>query len=99
MGDSTILAGTVTEAKNGTVVVATSVGAISLTGASSGAKVALAIHPKHIVLGQPQGDVALGVSVVRGGHFPSFGRCATAKLIDDYLARKRQAGCHLSRGH
>ena len=37
----------------------------------------------------------LAVSVVHGGHFPSFGPSATARLIDEYLAAKRQPGCHL----
>ncbi|TPN48790.1 MULTISPECIES: MBL fold metallo-hydrolase [unclassified Mesorhizobium] len=37
----------------------------------------------------------LGVSVVHGGHFPSFGKVRYRQLIDEYLARKRQVGCHL----
>lgn len=35
------------------------------------------------------------VSVVHGGHFPSFGRVRYRQLVDEYLAQKRQAGCHL----
>ncbi|MER8396121.1 MBL fold metallo-hydrolase [Mesorhizobium sp. M1340] len=37
----------------------------------------------------------LAVSVVHGGHFPSFGRVRYRQLVDEYLAQKRQAGCHL----
>jgi glyoxylase-like metal-dependent hydrolase (beta-lactamase superfamily II) len=37
----------------------------------------------------------LDVSVVHGGHFPSFGKVRYRQLIDEYLDRKRQAGCHL----
>ncbi|RUW19111.1 MBL fold metallo-hydrolase, partial [Mesorhizobium sp. M4B.F.Ca.ET.013.02.1.1] len=37
----------------------------------------------------------LDVSVVHGGHFPSFGKVRYRQLIDEYLAQKRQAGCHL----
>lgn len=37
----------------------------------------------------------LDVSVVHGGHFPSFGRVRYRQLVDEYLAQKRQAGCHL----
>lgn len=35
------------------------------------------------------------VSVVHGGHFPSFGKVRYRQLIDEYLAHKRKAGCHL----
>ena len=37
----------------------------------------------------------LEVSVVHGGHFPSFGKVRYRQLVDEYLAQKRQAGCHL----
>lgn len=37
----------------------------------------------------------LDVSVVHGGHFPSFGKVRYRQLVDEYLAQKRQAGCHL----
>lgn len=39
----------------------------------------------------------LPVSVVHGGHFPSFGRVRYAQIIDEYLAGQRLAGCHLSK--
>lgn len=39
---------------------------------------------------------ALPVSVVHGGHFPSFGRTRYRQLIDEYLAGLRKAGCHLA---
>jgi len=38
---------------------------------------------------------ALPVSVVHGGHFPSFGATRYRQLIDEYLALKRKPGCHL----
>ena len=37
----------------------------------------------------------LAVSVVHGGHFPSFGPTRYRQLIDEYLALKRKPGCHL----
>ncbi|MER8772703.1 MBL fold metallo-hydrolase [Mesorhizobium sp. M0092] len=37
----------------------------------------------------------LDVSVVHGGHFPSFGKVRYRQVVDEYLAQKRQAGCHL----
>jgi glyoxylase-like metal-dependent hydrolase (beta-lactamase superfamily II) len=39
---------------------------------------------------------ALPVSLVHGGHFPSFGRTRFTQLIDDYIDGKRRAGCHLN---
>lgn len=38
---------------------------------------------------------ALAVEVVHGGHFQSFGRVRYRQLIDEYLAARRKAGCHL----
>jgi len=38
----------------------------------------------------------LPVSVVHGGHFPSFGPTRFQQLIDEYLAGKHAPGCHLS---
>ena len=38
----------------------------------------------------------LPVSVVDGGHFPSFGPTHFRQLIDEYLAGHRKPGCHLS---
>ena len=38
---------------------------------------------------------ALPVTIVHGGHFPSFGRVRYGQLIDEYVAGKRKAGCHL----
>lgn len=37
----------------------------------------------------------LDVSIVHGGHFPSFGPTRYRQLIDEYLALKRKPGCHL----
>lgn len=38
---------------------------------------------------------SLRVSIVHGGHFPSFGATRLAQLIDEYVDGKRKAGCHL----
>ena len=38
----------------------------------------------------------LPVSVVHGGHFPSFGRVRYGQLIREYLAGHRKPGCHLT---
>jgi glyoxylase-like metal-dependent hydrolase (beta-lactamase superfamily II) len=40
---------------------------------------------------------ALPVSVVHGGHFPSFGPVRYRQIIDDYIAGHRKPGCHLVR--
>jgi len=37
----------------------------------------------------------LVVTIVHGGHFPSFGPTRYRQLIDEYLAGKRRPGCHL----
>jgi glyoxylase-like metal-dependent hydrolase (beta-lactamase superfamily II) len=37
----------------------------------------------------------LPISVIHGGHFPSFGTTRYHQLIDEYLAGQRIAGCHL----
>ena len=37
----------------------------------------------------------LDVSIIHGGHFPSFGPTRYRQLIDKYLAGHRQPGCHL----
>jgi glyoxylase-like metal-dependent hydrolase (beta-lactamase superfamily II) len=39
---------------------------------------------------------AVKVSVVHGGHFPSFGATRFRQLIDEYLAGQRLLGCHLN---
>jgi glyoxylase-like metal-dependent hydrolase (beta-lactamase superfamily II) len=38
---------------------------------------------------------ALNVSVVHGGHFPSFGHTRFGQIIEEYLKNQRKAGCHL----
>jgi glyoxylase-like metal-dependent hydrolase (beta-lactamase superfamily II) len=38
----------------------------------------------------------LPVSIVHGGHFPSFGPTRCRQLIDEYLAGRRKPGCHLA---
>ena len=37
----------------------------------------------------------LPVSIVHGGHFPSFGQVRYRQLIDEYLEGKRKSRCHL----
>ena len=39
----------------------------------------------------------LPVTIIHGGHFPSFGAPRFKQLIDEYLAGKRQPGCHLAK--
>ncbi|TPL51162.1 ABC transporter ATP-binding protein [Mesorhizobium sp. B2-4-6] len=87
MGESTILAGTVTEATNGIVRASTAVGPISLPGASSaGATVALAIRPEHLVLGEVKSDVALGTAKVGDVVFQgSFKRVLATSMLDPAL--------------
>jgi glyoxylase-like metal-dependent hydrolase (beta-lactamase superfamily II) len=38
----------------------------------------------------------LPVTVVHGGHFPSFGSTRYRQIIDEYLEGLRKAGCHLA---
>jgi glyoxylase-like metal-dependent hydrolase (beta-lactamase superfamily II) len=38
----------------------------------------------------------LPVSIVHGGHFPSFGPTRYRQLNDEYLAGRRKPGCHLA---
>jgi glyoxylase-like metal-dependent hydrolase (beta-lactamase superfamily II) len=38
----------------------------------------------------------LPVSVVHGGHFPSFGATRFRQIIDEYCAGRRKPGCHLT---
>ena len=38
----------------------------------------------------------LPVTIIHGGHFPSFGPVRFRQLIDEYLAGQRKPGCHLS---
>ncbi|TIW04830.1 MAG: ABC transporter ATP-binding protein, partial [Mesorhizobium sp.] len=60
MGESTLISGAVTAAKDGTITVATQVGPLSLTGAlPAGTTVALAVRPEHLVLGAAGGAVGL----------------------------------------
>jgi spermidine/putrescine transport system ATP-binding protein len=87
MGESTILSGTVTEATNATVTVATPAGAVSLPGtAPVGAEVALAIRPEHLVLGAAGDAVALGTAKVVDVVFQgSFKRVLAASTLDPAL--------------
>ena len=42
-----------------------------------------------------EGMRGLAISIVHGGHFPTFGPTRYRQLIDEYLALKRKPGCHL----
>ncbi len=87
MGESTILAGTVTEAKNRTSAVATAVGQVSLPCALPvGSAVALAIRPEHLVLGATAGTARLGTARVSDVVFQgSFKRVLAASVEDPSL--------------
>ena len=87
MGESTILAGKAGELGNGHVSVATELGPISLPGTSpAGTKVALAIRPEHLALGDVKGDVALGTAKVSDVVFQgSFKRVLAASTLDPGL--------------
>ncbi|MBZ9863751.1 ABC transporter ATP-binding protein [Mesorhizobium sp. CA15] len=92
MGESTILAGTVAEARNGIVTASTAVGPISLPGASpAGAKVTLAIRPEHIALSEAKGDVALGTAkigdVVFQGSFKRVLAISTQDTALQFIAK------------
>jgi len=39
---------------------------------------------------------SLPVSVVHGGHFPSFGQVRYRQIVDEYLEGLRKLGCHLA---
>uniref|UniRef100_UPI00177E75F4 ABC transporter ATP-binding protein n=1 Tax=Mesorhizobium mediterraneum TaxID=43617 RepID=UPI00177E75F4 len=65
MGESTLIPGAVTAAKDGTITVATQVGPLSLTGTlPAGTTVALAVRPEHVVLGAAGGAVGFGTAKV-----------------------------------
>ncbi|MBZ9822724.1 ABC transporter ATP-binding protein [Mesorhizobium sp. CA4] len=87
MGESTILVGTVTEAKNGTVTAMTALGPISLPGVSpADATVALAIRPEHLVFGEAKGNVTLGMAKVGDVVFQgSFKRVLATSTLDPAL--------------
>lgn len=87
MGESTILAGTVTEARNGTSAVATAVGQVSLPSALAvGSAVALAIRPEHLVLGATAGTARLGTARVSDVVFQgSFKRVLAVSVEDPSL--------------
>ncbi|QPC93289.1 ABC transporter ATP-binding protein [Mesorhizobium sp. INR15] len=87
MGESTILAGTVTGTCTGTITVATQAGPVSLSGQlADGAAVALAIRPEHLVLGAGTGNAALGAAKVSDVVFQgSFKRVLATSLQDHAL--------------
>jgi spermidine/putrescine transport system ATP-binding protein len=87
MGESTMLSGTVTEATNGKIQVATRIGPLSLPGnLPAGTKVALAIRPEHLVLGETGNNMALGMARVSDVVFQgSFKRVLAVSVEDPSL--------------
>ncbi|MGX9116485.1 ABC transporter ATP-binding protein [Mesorhizobium sp. BHbsci] len=87
MGESTLISGAVTAAKDGTVTVATQVGPLSLTGAlPAGTTVALAVRPEHLALGAAGGAVGLGTAKVSDVVFQgSFKRVLAVSAQDPAL--------------
>ncbi|RUV32253.1 MAG: ABC transporter ATP-binding protein [Mesorhizobium sp.] len=87
MGESTLISGAVTAAKDGTITVATQVGPLSLTGAlPAGTTVALAVRPEHLVLGAAGGAVGLGTAKVSDVVFQgSFKRVLAVSAQDPAL--------------
>lgn len=87
MGESTILAGTVTEASDRTSTVATPVGPVSLPSALPlGSAVGLAIRPEHLVLGAAGGGVRLGSAEISDVVFQgSFKRVLAVSVEDPAL--------------
>ena len=56
-----------------------------------------AYHSDRAVYGRTLSRLkSLQVSVVHGGHFPSFGATRFQQLIIEYLAGQHQPGCHLA---
>lgn len=87
MGESTILAGTVTQARDKTSIVATPAGPVSLPSALPlGSAVALAIRPEHLVLGADAGSAKLGTAEVSDVVFQgSFKRVLAVSVEDPSL--------------
>ncbi|UVK45155.1 ABC transporter ATP-binding protein [Mesorhizobium sp. AR07] len=87
MGESTILAGTVTETKDRTSTVATPIGPVLLPVAAPwGSAVALAIRPEHLVLGAASSGVGLGTAEVSDVVFQgSFKRVLAVSVEDPSL--------------
>jgi spermidine/putrescine transport system ATP-binding protein len=87
MGESTLISGTVTEAKGETITVATPTGPFSLPGdVPAGTAVALAIRPEHLVLGAASGAVRLGTAKVSDVVFQgSFKRVLAVSTEDPGL--------------
>ena len=87
MGESTILAGAVTEASDRTSTVATPVGPVSLPSALPlGSAVGLAIRPEHLVLGAAGGGVRLGSAEISDVVFQgSFKRVLAVSVEDPAL--------------
>jgi spermidine/putrescine transport system ATP-binding protein len=87
MGESTIIPGTATEAKNGKLAIATKAGLFSLPGdLPIGATVAMAIRPEHLVFGAAKNTLTLGTAKVSDVVFQgSFKRVLAVSVEDPSL--------------
>ena len=87
MGESTILAGTVTQAGDRTSTVSTPAGSVFVPSVlPAGSSVALAIRPEHLVLGGAAGIASLGMAKVSDVVFQgSFKRVLAVSVEDPSL--------------
>ena len=84
MGESTILAGKVTEAKDRTSTVTTPAGPVLVRGALPvGSAVALAIRPEHLMLGGTAGTASLGMAKVNDVVFQGSFKRVLAVSVED----------------
>ncbi len=84
MGDHTILAGKVTEAKDRTSTIATPAGPVLLPSALPvGSAVALAIRPEHLILGEAAGTASLGMAEVTDVVFQGSFKRVLAVSVED----------------
>ncbi|KRB30743.1 MULTISPECIES: ABC transporter ATP-binding protein [Mesorhizobium] len=87
MGESTILAGKVTDARDRTITVTTPVGPVLVPGTlPAGSAIALAIRPEHLILGGAAGTAGLGTAKVSDVVFQgSFKRVLAISAEDPSL--------------
>lgn len=84
MGESTILAGKVAEAKDRTSTVETPAGAVFVPSALPvGSAVALAIRPEHLLLGRAAGTASLGMAEVTDVVFQGSFKRVLAVSVED----------------
>jgi spermidine/putrescine transport system ATP-binding protein len=84
MGESTILAGKVTEAKDTTSTVSTPAGPVLVPSAlPAGSAVALAVRPEHLLLGGAAGTASLGMAEVTDVVFQGSFKRVLAVSVED----------------